>query len=119
MAIFVIRDSGKTELTITSNSELLKKITKIHVSARKKALEMKNFQGLCHKLVVSNNSEVIDKLYERGYRTDFKKYKCWILPDDLKNIFKGKQYKVILKNPEVKNEKSGYMKLLSSIVNKK
>ena len=119
MAIFVVRDSNKIELTTTSSSELLDKIIKIHTSTRSKALKKGDLRGVCSELIVSTDNKVIDKLYERGYRTDFKKYKCWVLPDNLKNLCRKKQNKIILEKFELNNKKTGYMKLLSCITDKK
>jgi hypothetical protein len=83
---------------MTSSDKLVKAIFDLHSVFREKANG--DFRGLCSELAVSTDPKIIEKLYSRGYCTDFKVYKYWTLPDDLKNIFRRKSSIFLLEKPD-------------------
>ena len=77
-AIIVFTKDGKVKLTITSNSSLIDKISS----------EEQRRGG---NVVVSNNSEVIEYLFSKGYRRNFRTWRYWSIEgkpwiDELKNM---------------------------------
>ena len=77
-AIIVFTKDGKVKLTITSYSSLIDKISS----------EEQRRGG---NVVVSNNSEVIEYLFSKGYRRNFRTWRYWNIEgkpwiDELKNM---------------------------------
>ena len=77
-AIIVFTKDGKVKLTITSYSSLIDKISS----------EEQRRGG---NVVVSNNSEVIEYLFSKGYRRNFRTWRYWSIEgkpwiDELKNM---------------------------------
>jgi hypothetical protein len=59
---------GHVELTITSNSGVIQ--------------EIESTRGECDKIIVSNNAELIDFLFSKGYKRNFRTWKYWNIENE-------------------------------------
>ena len=58
---------GRVELTITSNSDVIQ--------------EIESTRGECDKIIVSNNARLIDFLFSKGYKKNFRTWRYWNIED--------------------------------------
>ena len=58
---------GRVELTITSNSGVIQ--------------EIESTRDECDKIIVSNNAELIDFLFSKGYKKNFRSWRYWNIGD--------------------------------------
>lgn len=76
-AVIVARRNGVKELTLTSSNLLIQEIIDMNSGKDEKMTDT------CDAIFMSNDSNLIDFLFEHGYRRDMRKYRHWVLSEDL------------------------------------
>lgn len=99
-AIIVFTQEGKVKLTITSSQNLINLISKTESSERD------------NKVITTNNSEVIDFLFSKGYKKNMRSWRYWSLEEkpwlnELKSLLGDvpKEEPKVEEKPEVKTPK--------------
>lgn len=92
-AIFDYHYGGDIRLTTTSSQEIIKQICDFNFYNRNS-----------HQVIITNDSQIIDFLFEKGYKKNFRTWRYWPVADkDWLNILDNAD-KQIIKNPKYMNE---------------
>ena len=73
-AVFVFTESGKVEMTITSNEGVIDEI--LQCGKARKSSDRKPL-----KIIRSNDAELIDMLFQNGYKRNMRAYRYWNVED--------------------------------------
>lgn len=77
-AIFVFTNIGRIEMTLTSSQNVIDEITK---SAPKETRYNVKERGFATKIISSNDPQLIEMLYNKGYRKSMRTYRFWHVED--------------------------------------
>ena len=108
LAIFVYKADGNIEMTLVSNTN------------ERVATEIYNYykrKGGVNEIITSSDPELIEMLYQKGYRKLFRVWKYWNVEgrpwsDDIKKY----DYNYILKPGEIEESKTNIQNIVESIV---
>lgn len=111
-AVICYTSDNKVELTMTSNEDLIHKIADYN---KRRIAEPR--RGSCKEMIVSNDSGLIELLFENGYRKNMRTYRFWNIESKpfVNQIKDFKYYSYIKKMNE---EKIDLRRIVENIVHK-